>query len=1003
MVFSKHRKAMSGLLLLLFGSSTTLAGAAGVRPFAVSGSNGGPALLPTGQYITATAAPGSSYQRLATGLRADGNADADDAVASALSPDGRTLLVLTSGFNVSINYENREPILFPVLDPTTGKPAPFFNPTSGSTQSGYNQAEWVFVYDVTKGNARPIQHIPIPDTYSGLAWDPKGTRFYVSGGIDDRVLVYKGEHGTSYKPDAPFVVLNHNTNDHAPLPNYDGGILHGTAAGKAVPRAVTGAVVAGIDVSKDGKTLVAADFENAAATVVDLETRKVASEVRFTVPGSLSPIGEFPYGVAVKSDGNGTFAKAYVSSQRDDQVVVMSKNAMLSVIPVPAGPNKMALDGDQRRLYVACGNDDSVAVIDTVTDKLLRVISIARPGDPFKGANPNSIAIGPYGRTLYVTLGGENAVAVVDVASGRVTGRIPVGWYPSSVVLSADASHLYVANQKSNAGPNPGQTYYSWNTPYGISLNKTGSNTYTWEAEKAGLVTMPVPDSNELSYLSSIVDANNGFANRGAGDSMMSFLRGRIKHVIYIVNENRTYDQVLGDLGNGANGDPRLTFFTRPITPNLHALEENYVTLDNFYDASETSGVGWNWVMQGHTNDFIEKTQPVDYGNSNGFGLTYDWQGIVANMNLGLPPTGAPSIFSTRITGIADPSGRSTILPGPKDPSASEGANNLNRNAVGGYIWESALRAGKTVRNYGWQIDLNYYGSGTAFDPPLVRHPFENGKLQSSPSTPSIQGITDRYYRAFDQRYPDVYRIEEWRREFAQYVKNDDMPNLMTMTIPHDHFGSFGTALEGLGTPQLEMADHDYAIGQLVEAVSHSKYWGSTAIVMLEDDPQDGQDHVDAHRSIIHIISPYTRSHYVDHNTYSTPSALHTVEALLGISPLGLNDANAPVISDAFTTQPNLQPYAAIIPGSLCAKPVASDLVPACYSPSARRTRGVAQLHDASWWAKQTVGFDFSKPDKLNPALFNQILETGITGRGTLPGRQAIATAPKGDGDADGI
>jgi len=426
------------------------------------------------------------------------------------------------------------------------------------------------------------------------------------------------------------------------------------------------------------------------------------------------------------------------------------------------------------------------------------------------------------------------------------------------------------------------------------------------------------------------------------------------------------------------------------------------VTLDTFYDSSETSGVGWNWVMQGHTNDYVEKTQPVDYGNGD-YGFTYDWQGIVLNMNLGLPPVGPPSIFTTRITGILDPSGKSTILPGTADPSATEGADNLAPTAVGGYIWESVLRAGLTARNYGWQIDLNPYSYPAPFNPPLVRHPYTTKTLESAPSTPSIQAITDRYYRAFDQNYPDIYRIEEFQREYANFVANKNMPSLMTMTIPHDHTGSFGTALEGLGTPQLELADHDYAIGQLVQTVSHSPYWASTAIIMLEDDPQDGQDHVEAHRSIIHIISPWTKPRSIDHTTYFTTSALRTVEDLLGVNYLGFNDANATPISDAFTTTPTLTPYTAIIPGSLCAPPVASDLVPACKSPSSLKTRRVADLHDRTWWAKATVGLDFTKPDHVNPQYYNAILEYGMTGVGELPKRSAEALASKDyDGDEDG-
>ena len=984
----------SGLAASLLASTVSLGSAAMPN---VSGRNGGPAFIPTGQVITATAAAGSTYQRLETGLRKDGNADADDAVSSSLSPDGKTLLVLTSGFNNSFYHQGPGfvPFLFPQLDPTTGMPS----------STTLNQAEWVFVYDVARGKALKTQQIPIPDTYEGLAWDPSGSSFYVSGGIDDRVLIYKAKPAAPpsqrYQPDGPFAILGHNSNDSAPIPNYDGGLLAGTPAGKAAPLLVTGAIAGGLDVSRDGKTMVVANYGNASASIVDLTTRQKTNEVVFYTPGSLVPQGEYPFWVAVKSDyASGQYVKSYVTSQRDNQVMVVTGSKLTKIIPVPSGPNKAVLNGDQSVLYVACGNDDSIVAIDTATDAISYKIGLGRAGFPFKGSWPDDIAVGPGGKTLYVTLGGENAIAVVNVAKRSVAGRIPVGWYPTSVRVSPDGSHLWAINEKSNAGPNPGQTYYSWNTPYGIALNKTSTNTYTWEAEKGGIVSMPTPDSNQLTYLSHQVDANNGFGTPN-DDATMAFLRTKIKHVIYIVNENRTFDQVLGDLHNGANGDPKITFFTQPITPNLHALAANYATLDNFYDSSETSGVGWNWVMQGHTNAFVEQTQPVDYGNSNGHGFTYDWQGIVKNINIGLPPTGGSSIFTTRITGILDPSGSSTILPGTNDPSATEGADDLSPHVNGGYIWEDALRHGLTARNYGWQIDLTYYGTQTPFNPKPVRFPFKNGILQSAPSTPSIAPITDRFYRAFDQAYPDIYRVEEWTREFDKFVKAGNMPNLMTMTIPHDHTGSFGSALEGLNTPELELADHDYAIGQLVETLSHSKYWGSTAIVMLEDDPQDGQDHVEAHRSIIHIISAYTKSHALVHTSYTSVNALRTVEDLLGLPPLGMNDANSAPMSDVFTRTPNLQPYVAIIPGSLCAPPVAPSLVPACFKPSTPKTRRVAQRHGGTWWSKQTAGMNFREPDHLDAARYNALLEYGILGRGKLPNRNAMAISP-GHSSVDG-
>jgi YVTN family beta-propeller protein len=993
--------------------------AASAGTFAVVGGNpnGGNALLPTGQAITPLAAPGSTYQRLSTGLRPDGNADADSAMTSALSPDGKTLLVLTSGYNTGFNkqidsppptpldldsYNGQSlpnPILIPAINPLTGAPATLAQ--SAGLSNGPNQSEFVFVYDVTSGYAVNKQIIELPDAYDGLVWDPSGHRFYVSGGIDDRILVYKktGSAGAaSYVADAPFITLGHQPNDAMPVPTYAGSSL--AHASPAVASLAIAATVAGFDISRDGQTIVAANFHNASISIVDTATRSVVTDVVFTPPGSLNPVGEMPFWVAVKSDPRtGKYQKAYVTSQRDDQVVVVTGSTVTKVIPVPSGPEKSLLDPGGRFLFVACGNDDSVAVIDTKTDSLIATLPVGIPGYRYKGAMPTSLALDVKRRLLFVTLGGWNAVAVLDLTQLRVLGRIPTGWLPTSVAVSADGKHLFVVNEKSTAGPNPGNLSYAWNTPAGAATNPTYADEYTWELEKSGLISLPTPTYGQLLALTAQVDANNNFGRADAVPPIMTTLQSKIKHVIYIVNENRTFDQVLGDLGNGSNGDPSLTFFGKNITPNLHALAANFVTLDNFYDSSETSGVGWNWCMQGHTNDYVEKTQPVDYGNG-GHGFTYDWQGIVNYINLGLPPTGPRSIFSTRITGILDPTGGSTILPGPNDPSATEGyKDNTNPNGIGGYIWEAVQRkyGVNSVRNYGWQIDLDAYSYPAALglSPPLVRNPYSTNTLESQPSSPSIQPVTDRYYRAFDERYPDIFRIEEWTREFNAGI----FPSLEVMTIPHDHTGNLGTAIEGLSTPQLQLADHDYAIGKLVEAVSHSKYWASTAIVMIEDDPQDGQDHVEAHRSIIHIISPYTQTGAVLHKTYFTVSALRTVEDLLGVHHLGFNDANAEPIADAFTTTANTTPYTPIIPGVLCAPPVASDLVPGC-TTAAARTPVVAERHSAAWWAKVTAGLDFSKPDHVNPQYYNAILQYGMTGRGALPVASAAALASK-DYDAD--
>ena len=941
----------------------------------------GGSLLPTGQVITPAAAPGSTFAPLATGLRQDGSADAAEAVTTALSPDGKTLLVLTSGYN--LNFKNEitgADITHPVLDPVSGKPA--VDPTTGSPVTT-TQAEWVFVFDVSSGTLVKKQQLNIPNTYNGLTWAPDSKRFYVSGGIDDRIYVYSSD-GDQYVADAPFILLNHNSNQTAPFPKYDGGLLKGTPAGNQQPAVVTGAAVAGMATSKDGKTLVAANFENDSVSIVDTTSRNVLQEIKFFVPGGQVATGEFPFDVAVKSDKkSGAALIAFASSQRDDEVVAVDiATQAVTRIPIGSQPNKMLLSPDQSLLYVANGNSDSISVIDTKTNRVVQTISLSRRGVKYKGANPNSLSLSPNGRTLYVTLGGENAVAVVNLRSGRVTGRIPTGWYPNSVSVSQDGQKLYVVNAKSNAGPNPSN---SRTTAAGTARNTNFRNDYDWALEKAGIAVIPVPDRATLVTLSQQVDKNNGSANQSP-DQTMAYLRTKIKHIVYVIKENRTYDQVLGDLPIG-NGDPALTLFPQPITPNHHQLALGFVTLDNFYDSGESSGVGWNWSTYGRDTDFTEKSQSVNYGNSNGNGLTYDYEGTNRNINVALPQTAPnPSQFNQRLTELLDPSGKSFILPGTRDVNAPEGDSDLDHEAVGGYLWDAVLRAGKTVRNYGFLIDLGNYGTNqtdpTQPDPsnplyiPISPTPFASNIPQSSVTKVSLQDRTDIYFRGYDNKTPDIYRYNEWYREFAQ----NGLPDLTLLRIMHDHFGNFNNALLGLNTPSLQIADQDYALGSLVQTISQSPQWKDTAIVVVEDDSQNGPDHVDAHRSLAYIISPYTKRGALISSNYNTVSLLRTMEDLLGVGYLGVNDANAEPMSDVFTQTPDFTPYAAIVPGSLCDLPEGSTLVPACNDPNVVKTTATSSLRDGKWWAQKTKGFDFSVEDKLDADAFNRILWAGIKG-----------------------
>jgi YVTN family beta-propeller protein len=954
------------------------------------------AILPSGQVITPTAAPGSTIQVLSTGLRADGNADAAEAVTTALSPNGKLLLVLTSGWNRDNHLTDGTSITFPTLDPNTGA-------VVGTT----TQSEWVFVFAINNdGSVTKLQQINIPSTYSGLAWAPDGSRFYVSGGQDDRIYVYKSSGG-QFVPDAPFILLGHNSNANAPSPNYDGSILKGTKAAQVVTFGGTslivgGAVVAGFGLSRDGNTLVAANFENDSVSIVDTATRTVTNEVHFFSPGGTVAQGEFPYDVVVLSNPDGSAKTAFVTSQRDDQVMAVDiGSGTFTAIPVGDQPNRMAISKDQRTLYVVNGNSDSVSVIDTAGQTVVRTISLSRPFDKYKGSNPNSAALSADERTLYVTLGFENVVAVVDLFSGQVEGRIPTGWYPTSVSVTGSGfgrERLYVSNFKSNDGPNPTN---------GPAPNPTFLQARTWPLSKAQLNIIPVPHGEVLEDLTEQADRNDGLFNRRP-DPLMAFLEQKINHIIYIIKENKTYDQVLGDLPRG-NGDPSLTEFPHPITPNHHNLALTFGLLDNFYDSGMVSGDGWGWSTYAQTTDYNEKTIAVNYGNG-GNGVTYDAEGTTRLIGEGLPDFAAnPSQFTVRLTTLLDPTGSSSILPGTKDVNAPFGSANITPNstnhgdrdndgddqfgaeAVGGHLWDSALRSNKTVRNYGFFIDEAYYvttqADPTKPDPvlkvylPISSTPFASNLPQAVPVEPELRNLTDLFYRGFDQNNADTYLFNEWQRDVAA----NGLPNLTLLRMPHDHFGDFSTAVAGLDTPSLEIADNDYAIGKVVDFISHSPYWQTTAIFILEDDAQDGGDHVDAHRSFVYAISPYSKRGVTISTNYTTVNVLRTIEDLLGIDHLNQSDANAAPMSDVFTRTPNFAPYSAIIPGSLCASPVSPNLVPACNSGSARITPRTPELRDASWWAANMKNFNFHDADRLDTDAFNRVLWTGIMGNVPYP------------------
>ncbi|HWY23990.1 MAG TPA: alkaline phosphatase family protein, partial [Nevskia sp.] len=656
--------------------------------------------------------------------------------------------------------------------------------------------------------------------------------------------------------------------------------------------------------------------------------------------------------------------------------------------------NKMTLNKAQSLLYVAMDNADAVDVIDTSKNAVVATIPTIAPPGPltvgahrYRGAAPNDVALSPDEKTLYVSNGGTNSVAVIDLsqAGAPVTGLIPTGWYPQAVAVGQSGGMLYVVNSRSIPGPNTGNCF-GYNTPClpdSPVKPKYMANQYIYQLEKAGFLQVPVPGATALATLTTQVYGNNGFSSTPSAQdyATMSALHEQIKHVIYIVRENRTYDQILGDLGKG-NGDPTLTEFGAATTPNIHSLASSFITFDNFYDPAEVSGDGWPWSMSARETDVNVKDIPLDYAYPSR-GVAYDSEGTNRNVNVGIASQAA------RIA--ADPATPTDpdLLPGTGNDAAPDGPDGEQQQ---GYLWNAAQRAGLSVRNYGYFCDLTRYSTSLKSNPataplyiPLDATPFQDKSVQAFPADPLLQTITDPYFRGFDNNYPDYYREQEWLREFNQYVSGNNLPALSLVRFMHDHtsgnVGSspFSNAVAGVNTPETQVADNDYAVGLLLQAVAASPYANSTLVFIVEDDAQDGPDHVDAHRSVAFIAGPYVKKGALVSTHYSTVNILRTIEDVLGLDHMSVYDAYQPPMTDAFDLTQTTWTYTAKVPAIL-----ATTTLPIPHQAELA-SLGVKPLHDASWWARQTRGMDFSAPDKLNAAAYNQILWKGVMGNKPYP------------------
>jgi YVTN family beta-propeller protein len=903
-----------------------------------------------GQQITPLAPQGSRFERMNPDLPDNPEWLAGQAVTTVVSPDHKTLLVLTSGYNRFYN---------------TNSPIPY----------GPGSNEYVFIYDISTPTPLKKQVLQIPNTYNGIVFDPSGKAFYVAGGVDDKVhIITRNATGTwSERPhrNKP-LALGH------PAGNGLGG-QSDVGTGSINLQVGVKPCAAGVAISNDGKTLVVANYYNDSITVFRKSSGNWSKGKELDLrPGKSNaseagtPGGEYPFWVVVK--GNGSSAAAYISSIRDREIVVVDLGrapAVTARIQVKGQPNKMTLNAAQSLLYVAEDQSDTIDVIDTTTNAILETISIIAPASvmssslaQYTGANPNSVTLSPDETQLYVTNGNLNCIAVVALggtnSGDQVVGLIPTGWYPNSVSFSGDGNWVYVVNGKSPTGSNPDLCY-----SYGPPTHKKcwGANQYNPQLIKAGFQSFPRPSTAQLTTLTAQVLTNNRFFSTPSTNdaAVMAAVRQGVKHVIYIIKENRTYDQILGDLEIG-NGEADLAEFG-PYTPNQHNLARTFVTLDNFYATAETSYDGWAWTTSARAPDVVERQFPVAYA---GRGLSLDG-GLNRSVNVAYP-----TLAERRAANPLTPDDPD-LLPGQTDVSAPDGPNNEVNT---GYLWDAALRANLTVRNYGFFVDSTLYAT-TPFIP-LVHNPAATGTIVAFPASASLAPYTDPYFRGFDNSFPDYYRYKEWEREFDANYANGGLPSLSLVRFMHDHTGNFDTAIDLVNTPELQQADNDYAVGLLVQKIANSRYANDTLIFVIEDDSQDGPDHVDSHRTVAFVAGAYVKQGALVSTEYNTIDFVRTIEEVLGLPPLNLNDALAKPMADIFNTTPS--------PWSFTATPslfLYNTRLPLPLKPAGLIVPKPA--HDAKYWARVTKGMDFTSEDRFDFARYNRVLWEGLMGNKPYP------------------
>ena len=885
----------------------------------------------------------------------------------AASPDGRYLAILNAGYGT---YESQYAQSIALLDTQTGKLSDF---PELRTQ------------------------LEAPQTfYQGIAFSADGTHLYAS--LDSLTAPEAGKPGQTGNAIAVYALedgaLVAERLIPVPLQRLGAGKVQ-NALGKALQAGAAIPAPAGIALVANGRRheqLLVADEFSDDALLIDTVTAKVVH--RFDLSTASTVPAAFPISVAATRDGRRGFVALWNGSAVAE--LDLRSGRVLARLPLLAPrsaaapgshPAALALSPDEKTLYVALANRDMIAAVALQDNRLrMRAMFDTRlPGQELFGAMPDAVAVSADGRRLYAANTGSDAVAVFDLAREtagaqgadaqgtsmpvRPLGFIPTEWYPTA--LAVGQQKLYVATAK---GRGTGANVDAERIVEAVPRSHR-AHAYIGTLLYGSLATIDLAEAEKsLGALTHEVEVSNLMA---ATQQHINFRNGGhpIKHVIYIIKENRTYDEIFGDLGVG-DGDSSLTMYGKDITPNQHKLALQFGVLDNFHDSGEVSGNGHVWSTAGITSDYTEKTWQQTYRGSE---RRYDFEGVVEGaypIQQRIPDVGEPASgylwgnfarhgkslyhFGEFIsTKFCDDSGEA-----PKDPPAAEGTP----VPTGTGCARNHVRLGE-------QVPQNYGGGKSPWPWPIPLI------LENVATKPELEGHFDPLFPDFNLSFPDQLRVEEFLAHFRRWAGDrergaDTLPNFVMLRLPNDH--TAGTRA-GMPRPRASVADNDLAVGRVVEAVSHSAYWDDTALFMLEDDAQDGVDHVDAHRSIALIVSkfsPHGAKPMVDNTFYTTVSVVRTMEDLLGVPPMNNNDAMAPLIGPLFGGAGDQPPFDA---------------------EYENRDNGmIYEVNSAhAPGARQSDRMDFRHADKADPRLLNVILWRDAMGNKPLP---AALTHPSGKG-----